>query len=93
MEEVFRKIDNKTVGLNKTQKKVVMLLIENEGYTAEELSKIMGVTSRTIERALKQLQEKEIIVREGSKRDGNWVNYFQPQPRQTMKISSEVFKN
>ncbi len=50
-----------------------MLLIENGGYTAEELSKIIDVTPRTIERAFKGLQEKGLIMRKGSKRDGKWV--------------------
>ncbi len=60
------------VTLNKTQKKVLMLLIENPSYTSEELSKIVGVTKRTIERAVNKLQEKEMILRDGSKRDGKW---------------------
>ncbi|KXO15525.1 HTH domain protein [Clostridiales bacterium KA00134] len=61
------------VGLNKTEKKVIELLIENPSMTSIELSEKIGVTKRTIERAFKSLQEKEMIERIGSKRDVNWI--------------------
>lgn len=79
--EVIDQIDNKNVGLNvglnvalnKTEKKVIALLIENPGLTSVELAETVGVTKRTIERTFKSLQEKKIIERIGSKRDGNWI--------------------
>ncbi|EPI48732.1 winged helix-turn-helix transcriptional regulator [Gardnerella piotii] len=61
------------VGLNKTEKKVIELLIEDQSLTSIELSEKIGVTTRTIERAFKSLQEKKVIERIGSKRDGNWI--------------------
>ena len=61
------------VGLNKTEKKVIELLIENPSYTSAELAKQIDVTRRTIERSFKTLQEKKMIERIGSKRDGNWI--------------------
>ena len=67
------KSDNKNVGFNKTEKKVIELLIEDQSLTSIELSEKIGVTKRTIERAFKSLQEKEMIERIGSKRDGNWI--------------------
>ena len=76
-QEVIDQIDNKNVdlnvGLNKTEKKVIELLIENLNLTSIELSEKIGVTKRTIERAFKSLQEKNMIERIGSKRDGNWI--------------------
>ena len=76
-QEVIDQIDNKNVGLNvglnKTEKKVIELLTENPNLTSIELSKKIGVTKRTIERAFKSLQEKNVIERIGSKRDGNWI--------------------
>lgn len=55
-QEVIYQIDNKNVGLNvglnKTEKKVVEFLIENLSLTSIELSEKIGVTKRTIERAL-----------------------------------------
>ncbi|WP_242430371.1 helix-turn-helix transcriptional regulator [Finegoldia magna] len=80
-QEVIDHLENKNVGLNvglnvilnKTEKKVVELLIEDQSLTSIELSEKIGVTKRTIERAFKSLQEKKIIERIGSKRDGNWI--------------------
>ena len=71
--EVIVQIDNRNVGLNKTEKKVIELLIENPAYTSAELAKQIDVTRRTIERSFKTLQEKKMIERIGSKRDGNWI--------------------
>ena len=75
--EVIDQIDNKNVGLNvglnKTEKKVIETLIENPSVTSVELAEKVGVTKRTIERAFKSLQEKKMIERIGSKRDGNWI--------------------
>ena len=75
--EVIDQIDKKNVGLNvglnKTEKKVIELLIENPSTRSVELAEIIGVTKRTVERTLKSLQEKKMIERIGSKRYGNWI--------------------
>ena len=79
--EIIDQIANKNVGLNvglnvalnKTEKKVIELLIENPSITSVEVAEIIGVTKRTIERTFKSLQEKKMIERIGSKRDGNWI--------------------
>ena len=49
------------------------ILIENPNSTSAELSEQIEVTTRTIERAFNSLQEKNIIKRIGSKRDGYWI--------------------
>lgn len=59
----------------KPAKKVVFLLIEDSEYTSDELAAKIGVTKRTIERAFISLQNKKVIERIGSKRDGSW-NYL-----------------
>jgi len=59
--------------LNKTEKSVIECLIENGEYTAEEMAEKIGVTKRTVERALVSLQSKGKIERIGSKRDGSWM--------------------
>lgn len=61
------------VGLNKTEKKAIELLIENPSITSVKLAEKIGVTKRTIERTFKSLQEKKMIERIGSKQDGNWI--------------------
>jgi len=76
-EQVINQMENKNVGLNvglnKTEKKVIELLIENPSVTSTELAEKVGVTKRTIERTFKSLQGKKMIERIGSKRDGNWI--------------------
>ena len=76
-EEVLYKLKNENVGLNvglnKTEKKVVSLLVKNPKYTSDELAAEIGVTKRTIERAFISLQKKKVIERIGSKRDGSWI--------------------
>ena len=61
------------VGLNKTEKEVIEHLLLNANENAATLSTQIGVATRTVERALKSLQEKGYIVRQGSKRDGYWI--------------------
>lgn len=70
-QEVIYQIDNKNVGLNKTEKKVIELLIEDQSFTSIELSVKIGVTKRTVESTFKSLQEKKMIERIGSQCDGN----------------------
>lgn len=61
------------VGLNKTEKKIISLLIENPDYNSDELAVEIGVTKRTIEHAFISLQNKKVIERIGSKCDGHWI--------------------
>ena len=61
------------VGLNKTEKAVLRLLIDNADRNADMIAAEIGVTKRTIERAFTSLQQKGKIERIGSKRDGKWV--------------------
>ena len=65
--------DGLSDGLNKTEKKVVSLLIEDSEYTSDELAEKISVTKRTIERTFVSLQNKKVIERIGSKRDGSWI--------------------
>lgn len=60
------------VGLNSTEKKVIAHLLENPEETADDLATVIGVTTRTIERTLKKLQEKGLLVRIGAKKSGSW---------------------
>ena len=60
------------VGLNKTEKAVLGLLIEDADRNADMIAKEIGVSKRTIERAFISLQQKGKIERIGSKRDGSW---------------------
>ena len=61
------------VGLNATEKKVLSHLIGNPEATADDMATAIGVTKRTIERTLKKLQEKGLLVRSGAKKSGSWI--------------------
>ena len=61
------------VGLSKIEKEVVNLLIDDGTLTAKDLAGEIKVSTRTIERAFENLQKKDIIIRNGSKRDGKWI--------------------
>ena len=61
------------VGINKTEKAVLGILISNPEKTAEEMAVEVGVTKRTIERTLVSLKKKGLIERIGSNKSGSWV--------------------
>lgn len=61
------------VGLNATEKKVLSHLLEHPESTADDMAIAISVTKRTIERTLKKLQEKGLLVRSGAKKSGSWI--------------------
>ena len=61
------------VGINKTEKAVLGLLIDNPEMTAEEIAIEVGVTKRTVERTLVSLKKKGLIERIGSNKNGSWA--------------------
>ena len=61
------------VGLNKTEKAVLGLLIEDSDRTADMIATEIGDKKRTIKRTYVSLQKKGKIERIGSKRDGKWI--------------------
>lgn len=72
-------VNSKSVGvnvgvkLNKTQTRIVERLKSNPNITIEEMAKYAGVETRTIERNIKTLKEKEIIDRVGADKNGHWI--------------------
>ena len=68
-----RKNVGTNVGTNKTERKILDVILEHPQSTAEEMASQIGVTKRTIERSLKRLQEKGRIVRSGANKNGHWV--------------------
>ena len=55
-----------------TQKEVIENIINDPMINADKLSNKVGVTKRTIERAISFLQKEGIIQRVGSKKSGSW---------------------
>lgn len=79
--DVLAKIENKRISkndnfifnLNKTEKNVITNLIDNPNISLSELAEIIGVTKRTVERAFKNLQKKNILEKVGTKSKGQWI--------------------
>lgn len=68
-------VNDKNVGvkLNKTQNKIVELISNNQHCTIEEMAKYANVETRTIERNLKTLKEKNVVERIGADKNGHWI--------------------
>ena len=57
----------------KEQADILSIMAENPTVTAAELASMLGLTSRHIQRLIKDLVEKEIIRREGGRKFGKWI--------------------
>ncbi|MEN0051963.1 MAG: DeoR family transcriptional regulator [Bacteroidota bacterium] len=56
----------------KTSEKIVAIMNKNQKVTIPELSNLIGVTARTIERNIQKLKEKKRISRVGGAKNGHW---------------------
>ena len=61
---------NKYLSIDKA---VISILSEKPFVKSEEIAKKIGKTRRTVQTILKELKEKNLIVRKGSKKTGYWV--------------------
>ena len=61
------------IKLNKTQKRIIALMIENPSITAEMLSAEIGITERNIRSNIKKLREAGLVDRVGADKNGDWV--------------------
>ena len=59
--------------LTERQEGILNLIKENAHVSANEMSEILSVTQRTIERDLVAMQKQRIIIREGNVKSGRWV--------------------
>ena len=57
----------------KEQADILSIMAEYPTVTAAELASMLGLTSRHIQRLIKDLVEKEIIRREGGRKLGKWI--------------------
>lgn len=58
--------------LTATERDILQILQDNPKLSAAALAEQTGTTSRTIERYLKQLQDKSLLQRIGPKKGGHW---------------------
>ena len=66
-------VKNVVKELTERQTVIIKLIQENPTLSASEMSQKTGMTTRTIQRDLADLQKKGILVREGGRKDGRWV--------------------
>ena len=59
-------------GLTKREKEVYLLLKQQPDLTREELAQQIGITVKTVQRALYGLKQKNVISRVGTARKGSW---------------------
>ncbi|MBP5412863.1 MAG: DUF977 family protein [Bacteroidales bacterium] len=57
---------------DKLHDKILELIKENERVTIPELSNMLGVSVRTINSYLKKMQEMNLIIRVGARKNGYW---------------------
>ena len=63
---------NVGVNLNKIEKQVIELILNNPTVTSEKISIEINKTKRTVERYLKALKEKRYLERSGSNKNSHW---------------------
>ena len=63
---------NVGINLNKTERLVLDCIKQDKAISAEAIAIKIGVTERTVTRALKKLREEQIIERIGSNKAGYW---------------------
>lgn len=66
-------IINGTLKLSVSENAVFEEIKKNPSIITEEIVSLTGLSMRTVARAIKSLREKQIVVREGSKKTGIWV--------------------
>lgn len=66
-------LQNKKVLLEDSDEKIVSLMKENSSIKVNEISRQVGLGMTTITKRIRQLKEKGIIERKGSKKKGYWI--------------------
>jgi ATP-dependent DNA helicase RecG len=61
------------IKLTERQWNILKLIMESPTITAKQMSEIMSVNKRTVERDLTHLKKIGKLMREGSDKDGIWV--------------------
>ena len=69
----FKEIDEQPEIVTDREKMIIELVKENPQITLAEISKKIGKSLRTVNSSMKLLQEKGVIERVGSKKNGYWA--------------------
>ena len=71
-EDLSNKLSDNDKLHDKLHDKILELIKENERVTIPELSNMLGVSVRTINSYLKKMQEMNLIIRVGARKNGYW---------------------
>ena len=58
---------------NSLRASILSMLIEDPGLTTRDLSRMLGVSQKSVERRISDLKRENILARSGSTRRGQWV--------------------
>ena len=61
------------VQLTERQKKIRELINQDPFISAQQMSVVLSVVKRTVERDLSDMQKKGVLIREGNTSAGHWV--------------------
>lgn len=65
--------DMSEIKLTERQQKILNLIKETPSISAKQMSEILSVSSRTIERDLFAMKEMRVLTRKGNDKDGEWT--------------------
>ncbi|MCM1122235.1 MAG: putative DNA binding domain-containing protein [Eubacterium sp.] len=60
------------IGINKTQKRIMSMILDNPKITQKEMAAELNITTRAVKKSIKEMEEKNFIERIGSARGGYW---------------------
>lgn len=63
----------KNLPVNKTERAILGLLMENSRYTYDELAERINKTRETVRKNLRSLEKKDLIERGGADKNGFWI--------------------
>lgn len=69
----FREDTKENKELTETQKSIINLMLDSPTITQETLSKLLGISIRTIQRNIKVLIDLGLIERTGATKKGEWI--------------------
>ena len=73
LDELTEYVNNSSsLDLDTNEKRMLKLIKVNNKLSAKRMAEELGLSERQIQRVLKDMKEQEVIVREGSNKNGSW---------------------
>ena len=73
LDELTEYVNNSlSLDLDTNEKRILKLIKVNNKLSAKKLAEELGLSERQVQRVLQDMKEQEIIVREGSNKNGSW---------------------